>query len=145
MRLPNNLGFSPPALETLDPSTLQGVFIVVGIFIALVLVGFSRHYLVSSSLQGVWAGFIMGIIVIFLIEGLLFWGSKNFLYGEKAELIPDNIRLVLTSGQENLNQVLGLATERKKPTAQTVISDYQTLSSLDSQLVQGFVCESQSD
>lgn len=129
-----------PLLTSLDPSVLQGAFTFLGIFAIAVLIGLSRRYIASSSMQGLWAGIATGIIAILAIEAGLIWGLRNFMVGERANLLPQNVRMLLSSSQEGLTQVLGTRVEKEQPTAQTVISDYQTLSPLDTELVKGFVC-----
>lgn len=132
-------------LNSLDPSVLQGVFIFLGIFAVAVLIGLSRRYIASSSMQGLWAGIATGIIAILAIEAGLIWGLRNFMVGERANLLPQNIRMLLSSSQESLTQVLGTQVEKEQPTAQTVISDYKTLSPLDTELVGSFVCKQDKD
>lgn len=128
-------------LNNIDPSILQGAFVFLGVFFMAILIGLSRRYIASSSLQGLWAGIATGIIALLVIEAGIAWGMRSVMTGQKAELLPENIKKILTRSQENLTQVLGIQTEREQPTAQTVISDYQTLSPLDTELVKGFVCK----
>lgn len=128
-------------LNNIDPSILQGAFVFLGVFFMAILIGLSRRYIASSSLQGLWAGIATGIIALLVIEAGIAWGMRSVMTGQKAELLPENIKKILTRSQENLTQVLGIQTEREQPTAQTVISDYQTLTPLDTELVKGFVCK----
>lgn len=128
-------------LNSVNPSVLQGIFIALGIFFMALLIGLSRRYIASSSLQGLWAGVATGIIAILAIETGVVWGLRNFMNGERANLLPKNVRTLISAGQENLTQVLGTQTEKERPTAQTVISDYRTLSPLDTELAKGFVCK----
>lgn len=128
-------------LNSVNPSVLQGIFVALGVFFMALLIGLSRRYIASSSLQGLWAGVATGIIAVLVIEAGVVWGLRNFMNGEKANLLPKNIRTLISVGQENLTQVLGTQTEKERPTAQTVISDYQTLSLLDTELAKGFVCK----
>lgn len=128
-------------LNSLDPSVLQGAFIFLGVFAVAVLIGLSRRYIASSSIQGLWAGIATGIIAVLAIEAGLLWGAKSLAIGEKANMLPKNIRTLISSSQEGLTQVLGTQVEKEQPTAQTVISDYKTLSSLDTELVESFVCK----
>lgn len=130
-----------PLLSNLDPSVLQGAFIFLGVFAIAVLIGLSRRYIASSSMQGLWAGAVTGIIAVLAIEAGLVWGLRNFMAGDRADILPKNIKTILTSGQENLTQVLGIQTEREIPTAQGVISDYGALSPLDTELVKSYVCK----
>lgn len=138
--LPSDFSIPLGFLETLDPSVLQGAFMFLGVFFIALLIGLSRRYIASSSMQGVWAGMATGIIAILAIEAGLIWGLRNFMAGERANLLPQNVRTLLSSSQEGLTRVLGTQVEKEQPTAQTVISDYKTLSPLDIQLVESFVC-----
>lgn len=141
--LPANIGLSMPSLETMDPETFKAVIIGGGVFFTAILIGFGRRYLISSSLQGVWAGFIMGVLMVGLIEGALFWGLKDFVFGEKSATLPNNVRIVLDGSRENINNVLGIKTEKEQPTAQSVVSDFNYLSPLDSDLVKNTICRPQ--
>lgn len=140
MSLPADFPSYLSLLGTVNPSLLQGIFIFFGVFFMAILIGLSRRYIASSSLQGLWAGVVTGIITLLVIEAGVAWGMRSVMTGQKAELLPESIKKILTRSQENLTQVLGIQTEREQPTAQTVISDYQTLTPLDTELVKGFVC-----
>lgn len=139
MNLPK-ISLTLPSLLELDPQILQALLLVGFVFIFAVLIGFSRHYLTSSTLQGVWSGFVMGIIALIIIEGGVFFGVKHFVWGEKANLLPENLRIVLLNSGQNLTKVLGLETERQRPTAQTVVLDYSLLSPLDADLARNSIC-----
>lgn len=141
MNLPADFSSYLSLLGTVNPSLLQGIFIFFGVFFMALLIGLSRRYIASSSLQGLWAGVVTGIITLLVIEAGVAWGMRSVMTGQKAELLPESIKRILTRSQENLTQVLGIQTEREQPTAQTVISDYQTLTPLDTELVKGFVCK----
>lgn len=143
--VPGSISFGIPALETLDPSTVKAILLSLTVFIVIVFIAFGRRYLISSSLQGIWSGFIMGIIAVVAIEGTAAWFAKDFVFGEKSAHLPKNIRIVLDDSKQNINQVLGIETERQKPTAQSVVSDYSVLTTLDSELVRNSVCKPQID
>lgn len=146
MNLPSlDLSSYASLLNSVNPSVLQGVFIALGVFFMALLIGLSRRYIASSSLQGLWAGVATGIIAILAIEAGLIWGLRSFMAGERANLLPQNVRTLISAGQENLTQVLGTQTEKERPTAQTVISDYETLTSLDVELVKGFICKQETE
>lgn len=108
-----------------------------------ILIGFGRRYLISSSLQGVWAGFIMGVLMVAALEGALFLGLRDFVFGQKSAVLPNNIRIVLDDSRENINNVLGIKTEKEQPTAQSVVLDFNYLSPLDSDLVKNTICRPQ--
>lgn len=141
--LPVNLPSSIPqfSIDSLDVETVKVGMIIFLVFVVMILMAIGRHYLISSSLQGVWAGFIMGILVIAGIEGGVFYTYKTYVNGEKANLLPKNVQAVLNDSQHGVNQVLGLKTERQQPTAQSVVSDFSLLSPLDLELVHNSVCK----
>lgn len=141
--MPGSFGFSMPSLETLDPQTVKAIMIGAGVFILAICIGLGRRYLTSSSLQGVWAGFVMGILMVGALEAALFWGLKDFVFGEKSATLPSNVRIVLDDSRENINNVLGIKTEKEQPTAQSVVSDFNYLSNLDSDLVKNTICRPQ--
>lgn len=128
-------------LGSLNPTIVQGILIFGLVFVAAIFVGFSRRYVISESLQGVWAGFVVGVIAVLAIEGLIFWGTKSFLASPKAVFLPENLRLTLANSPENLTRVLGIGTEKTRPTAQSVILDFNSLDQIDADLVKGFVCK----
>lgn len=98
-----------------------------------------RRFLIHSSLKGVWAGFIMGLVTVGIIEGGLLYLVKEANSGS-GEYVPASLRAILDTGQKNMTQVLGVKTEREVPTAQSVILDYQVLPRLDSELARGQIC-----
>lgn len=136
------VNFSPyEILGSLDPSITQAVLIFIAVFFTAILLGLSRRYLASSTLQGVWAGFVVGVITLLAIEGVIFWGAKSFLESEHADVLPQNVRSALADSQNRITQVLGIETERDMPTAQTVVSDYNLLTTLDAELAQNSICK----
>lgn len=130
-----------PSFESIDPKALQIGIIIISIFAFLILLAFTKHHIISTSLKGLWAGFVTGIICVLVIEGAIYVLFRDYVIGQKGATLPKNVRIVLDDGRQNVNKVLGLQTERKNPTAQSVIADYQALSEIDSELVQGFVCK----
>ncbi|OGY13755.1 MAG: hypothetical protein A3A58_03620 [Candidatus Blackburnbacteria bacterium RIFCSPLOWO2_01_FULL_41_27] len=142
-----NLPFKTPSLSTenlfspemLNSPTIQAVIAGIFVFFLFILLGLSRRILTRTSLHGLWAGFIMGILAVGIIEG----GFVYLLQGLNSEsgfYVPNNLRALLNTGQKNITQVLGVQTERQVPTAQSVILDYQVLSNLDSELARGQIC-----
>lgn len=128
-------------LGSLNPSILQGILIGGIVFVVAIFVGFSRRYVISESLHGVWAGFVVGVIAILAIEGLIFWGTKSFLSNPKAAFLPESIRFTLASSPENLTKVLGIRTEKSRPTAQSVVLDFNSLPQIDLELVKNSICK----
>lgn len=130
-------------LYKVDPAILQGSLLVFGFFFIALLIGMSRRFLISSSLQGVWAGIVTGMVLLLGVEAGIAWGMRSIASGENAEILPANVRQLLTRSQKNVTQVLGIQTEREQPNAQSIISDFQILSPLDVTLVQSFICQPQ--
>lgn len=139
--LPGGVSVSLPTLASLDPQAVQAILTAGVIFITAVLIGFSRRYFTKSTLHGIWAGFIVGIMTILILEGAILWGIKGFVSSEKAQILPENVRIALTDSQAKITQVLGIQTERQRPTAQTVVSDYSLLSPLDAELARNSICK----
>jgi hypothetical protein len=136
------------SLDTLDPQVVQAIYvfgIVFLLFLLLVVLGFTRHHIIENSLHGFWAGLWTGLIMIAVLEGVIFWGAKNFMFGEKLSLLPPGIQNILASGKEGVTGVLGVETEREQPTASAVLSDYKLLSPVDLELVNNTVCKSKDD
>lgn len=147
MNLPKTPSFSLDNLltpESINSPTVQTIIIGIFLFVMLVLIGFSRRILTKSSMQGVWAGFVMGVLAIAILEGGFLYLLKSLNTGSGV-YVPDNLKAILNTSQQNFTQVLGVQTERDVPTAQSVILDYEVLSKLDSELVRGQVCPSSSN
>lgn len=126
--------------ESLNSPTVQTIIVGIFLFVLLILIGLSRRILAKSSLQGIWAGFLMGIMAISLLLGGFLYLLKQ-INSEAGIFVPDNIKQIVNSSQNSFTQVLGVKTERNVPTAQSVILDYELLSNLDAKLVQTQVCE----
>jgi len=139
--IPTNLPFVTSNLENLDPSLVQGVLVGFFVFLIVLVLGFSRHYIASSSMQGLWAGLIIGMILLGAIEAGVYFGMRNFVFGENSNFLPENFKIALGRGTANLTQVLGIETQRSRPTAQTVVGDFQVLLPLDAELVKGAICK----
>lgn len=121
--------------------TIQTVILGIFLFFMLVLFGLSRRFLAHSSMQGVHAGIVIGIILIIAVEGGIVYAFNEFTRSDKEGIVPPNIRAMLSTGQQQAAQVLGAETERQVPTAQTVVSDFEDLSKLDAQLVKNSICK----
>lgn len=146
MNLPDVAGFASgvpnvPSFASLDPSVVRGLIILGFAFIILIVVGFSRRYLVSSSLQSLWSGVIAGVVIAVALQGAGYWFYKNYIEGEKAASLPENLQIVLQDGRQNVEQVLGVEASAKVPTAQSVVRDYAVLSELDTSLVKSTICK----
>lgn len=127
--------------DMLNASSTKALIAFGIIFIFAIFMAIGRRVLISSSLEGVWAGFIIGMIFVGALEGLIFWGAKSFVFGDRAESLPKGVQVVLSGGQENLNRVLGVKTEKKNPTAQSVVTDFGYLGTLDAKLAKGSICK----
>lgn len=140
LNLPGGISIRFPSLASLDPEAVQVILTAGIIFITAVLIGLSRRYFTKSTLQGIWAGFVVGIMSVLILEGVIFWGIKGFVSSERAQILPENVRIALTDSQDKITQVLGIQTERQRPSAQTVASDYEILTPLDADLVRNSIC-----
>lgn len=139
------LGYLPNfSLDTLDPQVVQAIYvfaIVIGIFLLLVVLGFTRHHIIENSLKGFWAGLWTGFIIIGILGGTIFWGARNFVFGEKLSILPPGFQNVLGSARDGFTSVLGISVERKQPTASSVLSDYKLLAPVDLELVNNTICK----
>ena len=138
--IPTNLPFVTSNLEDLDPGVVQGVLIGFFVFLFILALGFSRHYVASFSMRGVWAGLIIGMIFLGAVEAGVYFGMRNFVFGENSGFLPENFKIALTRSTANLTQVLGIETQRARPTAQAVVGDFQVLLPLDAELAKGAIC-----
>lgn len=143
MNLPVDLPLSAiglPSIETLDPSILRGLIILIFGFFIAILIGLSRRFLISSSMQGIWSGLVMGIIILLAVEGTIFWFYRDFIVGDRAANLPPNLQLVLDDSKKGITQVLGSHVEEDIPEARDVISDYKRLSPIDAELIHNSIC-----
>jgi hypothetical protein len=124
--------------------SLQTVILGIFLFFMIFLFALSRRYLIHSSMKGVHAGIIIGIVLLAGIEGGGVYAMKEFTKAEKGQIVPPNIRALLSTSQQQAVQVLGAESERQIPTAQSVVSDFQDLSKLDAKLVKDSICKPQS-
>ena len=127
--------------DSLASSSTKALIVFGLVFVVAIFMAVSRRILIHGALEGVWAGFIIGIIFVLAFEGLLFWGTKNFLSGDKVSVLPESVLTVLQGGQENLTQVLGVKAEKERPTAQSVVTDFDYLGELDASLVKNSICK----
>ena len=138
-------GYIPSlSLEHLDPEVVQAIYvfvIVFFVFLFLVLLGFTRHHIIETSLHGFWAGLWTGVVVIGILGGTIIWGARNFVFGEKFALLPPGFQNVLSAGGDGITGVLGISTEREQPTAGDVLSSYKLLSPVDTELVNNTICK----
>lgn len=139
-KLPVNL---PPTEELLvngiNSPTVQTIGLVIFGFFMLILIGFSRRFLISSSLQGVWAGIVIGLVLVLGVQAGFVWTLKRI--NTEEVIVPDNIRMAFLSGQQNVVQVLGAETEMAIPTAQGIVSDYVILEDEDKTLIRDTICK----
>lgn len=129
--------YNSPSLQT----AVLGVFL----FFIILLFALSRRFLVHSSMKGVHAGIVIGIIIVVGIEAGAVYAIREYTKGEKGQMVPPNIRAMLMNSQQQVTQVLGAETERSVPTAQSVVMDYQDLGKLDAKLVKDSLCKVNSD
>lgn len=130
-----------PSIASVDPSVLRGIFVLAFAFLILVVLGLSRRFFISSSLRSMWSGMMVGIIITVFLEASGFWFYKTYIVGEKFASLPQNLQIVFGDSRQNVEQVLGVETSAKVPSAQSVVSDYQVLPELDAQLVRGTICK----
>lgn len=146
MNLPKNLSPSLPALSPdlfANSPTAQTFAVFAFFFFFIVLMAMGRRMLIHTHLRGVWAGFLMGVLVIGAVEGGYYWATQNLLEGEESQILPPNIRAILAGSQHQVNQVLGTKAEKEIPSAQSVVADFYVLPQLDAELARNSICKIQ--
>lgn len=136
------------SLGNFDPEVSQALYvfmIVFFVFVLLVLIGFTRRHIIETSLRGFWAGLWTGVVIIGVLGGTVLWGTRNFIFGKKLALLPSGFQSVLFARRDDITGVLGIATEREQPTAQSVMAEYKLLSPIDLELVNNSVCQDKND
>lgn len=132
------------SLDYYDPEVIKFIYvlaIVFGVFLFLVLLGFTRHHIIETSLRGFWAGLWTGVIIIGLLGATTVWTMRNFVFGDKFALLPTNMQNLMFAGGEGVTEVLGITTEREQPTAQFVLTQFKLLTSIDTELVSNTICK----
>lgn len=141
LQLISSLPIPSVDITSLDPSTLKILIVAIVLFLFAILFAFTRRHIIHTSLNGLWAGLFIGMIIILGIEAGIFMFYKNYVFGTKADLVPQNFKVVINESQENINRVLGLSTIRVVPTAQSITTDYKLLPEIDQELVTGAICK----
>lgn len=129
-------------------ANFQAAVIVVTVFLIAVLLGVTRRHIVSWTMSGAWFGFVFGIIFILGLEATFLVGGRTALFEATVnEKAPPQLRAFLEDGKRNLVRVLGLTTEeiptsvaQELPSSQSILNDFQSLSSLESETVRSAIC-----
>jgi len=96
-----------PDFSSLDPNALKLILAGVGIFLLLALFAFTRHHIINTSLRGLWAGLVIGVLVVLGIEGGIYYFYQNYIVGSKARSLPANFQVVLNDTAGSVTKVLG--------------------------------------
>lgn len=125
------------------------LIIVFGLlFFFVVLLGLVRKHIFQISLKGAVFGFVLGIILMILLDLIILFGIsdkeklKRLISGENR---PEMAAEVITSGVSNLTRVLGVSTtvvnkNQKPKNVEEVISDYLSLPQSDAQKFKNLLC-----
>lgn len=132
---------SYPDISLLEPNILKLALSGAGIFLLLALLAFTRHHLINTSLRGLWAGFVVGIIIVLGVEAGAYYFYQNYIIGDKGSMLPPNFQVVLGDTKASVTRVLGERIERKQPSAREIVSQYRTLDDVDSELVRAAICK----
>ena len=141
MNLPAIPNTDTITLAIYNSPTIQTIILGILAFFIILLFALSRRFLIHTSIHGLQAGIVVGVILVIAIEGGAIYAFRELTRDDKAQIVPPNIRAMLSTGQQQAAQVLGTETERKVPTAQTVVSDFDDLGKLDAKLVKDSICK----
>ncbi len=130
-----------PDFSLLEPNVLKLVLVGAGVFLLLALLAFTRHHLINTSLRGLWAGFVVGVLIVLGVEGGIYYFYQNYIVGNKAKTLPANFQVVLNDTTESVTKVLGDRIERNLPTTKGIVSQYRALDDIDSELVRAAICK----
>jgi len=133
----------------IEPTYWQAGAIIILIFFLLFTLARLRFLYVHWSLgHHALAMFFWGFLLALIIEGFLIIGGRTMLtevIGWKN--VPKPIGTALDAGRAKLVDVLGVTDEipqskaGQKPSYQSVVSDFQSLSPEDSDMVKSFICQ----
>lgn len=131
----------------IEPQVWQAAAIVVLLFLLVVTLARLRFLYVHWNLgKGAVSFLFYGFILALILEGFLIISGKSLLIevvGWKNP--PKPVSTALDAGKEKLIDVLGMEDEiqlkkEENPTFESVIINYNQLSSDDSQLVKEYLC-----
>ncbi|KKQ51317.1 hypothetical protein A2865_03040 [Candidatus Woesebacteria bacterium RIFCSPHIGHO2_01_FULL_39_17] len=132
----------------IEPTYWMAGVIVLLIFLLLFTIARVRWLYVHWNLgKSAYSMLFWGFLLALILEGFLWIGGKSFLtvvLGWKNA--PKPISTALDVGRGRLVDVLGETEEipeslaNESPTYQSIISDYENLSSEDKEAVKSFIC-----
>lgn len=125
----------------IEPTYWQVAVMVVLIFLLVFTIARMRYLYVHWSLgKSAWAMLFLGFILAIVIEGLLILSGRTLLTEVLAwKGAPKPISTLLTLSRNKLVDVLGVTEEI--PTYQSVMGDYESLSTTEMEDVKKFICQ----
>jgi len=137
----------------ISPTYWQAAAIVFLLFLLVLTLARLRHMYIDWSVSKSAIAFMFwGFILAIIIEGFFIIGGRTIVtefLGWKNP--PKPVKFVLEAGRGQLVRVLGLSDEIPEPKVslpvsyQSIISDYQGLSSQDAGIVRSFICSPRED
>jgi hypothetical protein len=128
------------SLAAIDPSLLKIALVGFIVFVLAILLAFTRRHLIDTSLHGLFAGFITGVVALLIAEAALFFAFKN-PSADLTKKLPPNVQAVFNESKESVTQVLGLETEREQPTPARIVADFEILKKSEADLVLNSICK----
>lgn len=136
-----------PLLERLVQSPyLKIILVVVLSFVLLLVLARTRKVFIEHAIHGGVFGFILGIILMLMIDLVIIAGLSDKTKLQKitsGEAGPEIVKEVALSGLSNLTKVLGAQTilpTRRNLTAKDIISDFLSLSDSEAEKVRDLLC-----
>lgn len=128
-----------------DSGYLKIVGIFIGIFVVFSLLALARKYLFKISVRGTMMGFILGLILMIILDLAIIIGLSDkeaLAQLKEGERKAEAAQEVLVSGFSNLGKVLGVSTvSSKKPkNAQEVLNQIFLLPQGEAEKVKDFIC-----
>lgn len=142
-----NLFFWEALGKAQDTGYIRIAAIFLGVFVVFSLLALARKYLFKVSMHGVSLGFVLGIVLMIILDLIIIIGlsDKEALAElKKGEKRKEATQEILVSGFSNLGKVLGVsvAPSSKKPkNAQEILNQLFALPKEEAQKVKDFICQ----
>lgn len=124
----------------------QGILIIIGVFFVTLLLGLTRHHMLSWSMKGAGFGVVAGMLLTLVLEGLLLVGGKTAVAEiVRNESAPPAVRVFLQKNMSELADLIGpesttLGTASVKGVPEGLVTEYKKLTSQEQTQVRNAVC-----
>lgn len=133
---------------SIPPGILQVALIGTGVFLFTLLLGLARHHMLAWSIKGAWFGFLLGMVLLLILEGFLLVGGKTAISElVKNKRTPENVRVFLEKNMTELAQslsnnpkALGASTKSGNPSA-SFVSQFENLPRGEQDAVKEEICQ----